>query len=449
MSIDLSELKRSDFPTCVRKGLARLEEVLHLPPGAKYHELQQHIMDQFVFCCRDSSSKIRAIGPVEELVVVRELSQYLGKMVDTASRNSLFITLFHPSAHDPRIPHKLRILSALVSLAIATHNVSVLEATAVWMQQMCCLSGWSGEVCRGLVQDYFQLTPSAPPHFAAALRALPTMAPLFTANLITTLSQLYAKIGSGEMCERPPDALVSTIVWWLKGSPGLPPHLALVPLTHPLPGVSLPMTAVPPLAPLMKWCVEAPFFEQTSDSSETLPRKTKMLKTETELDKAAVCTTPSSSSSPPPPSASASSPPASKAPPSSETTADLYSQLHLSILQTLQNVPSVRARMTQKQVLCPKHVTSVVDAVSERIRNANNSSCSSGTTSSSNNDNTNGQVVDEEATDTALNRLAQIILVALQTESLSGSLSDMWDSLHRLPKKNRLISTLLSSREAR
>lgn len=80
------------------------------------------------------ASSLQAIGPVEELVVVRELSQYLGKMVDTASRNSLFITLFHPSAHDPRIPHKLRILSALVSLAIATHNVSVLEATAVWMQ---------------------------------------------------------------------------------------------------------------------------------------------------------------------------------------------------------------------------------------------------------------------------------------------------------------------------
>lgn len=80
------------------------------------------------------ASSHQAIGPVEELVVVRELSQYLGKMVDTASRNSLFITLFHPSSHDPRIPHKLRILSALVSLAIATHNVSVLEATAVWMQ---------------------------------------------------------------------------------------------------------------------------------------------------------------------------------------------------------------------------------------------------------------------------------------------------------------------------
>ncbi|KAK8391140.1 hypothetical protein O3P69_017058 [Scylla paramamosain] len=440
MSIDLSELKRSDFPSCVRKGLYQLEEVLHMPHVPHHHELQQHIMDQFVFCCCDSSSKIRAIGPVEELVVVRELSQHLGKMVDTASRNSLFITLFHPSSHDPRTAHKLRILSALVSLAIATHNVSVLEATAVWMQQVCCLSGFSGEVCRGLVQDYFQLTPSAPPHFAAALRAMPTMAPLFTANLITTLSQLYAKIGSGEMCERPPDALVSTIVWWLKGTPGLPPHLALVPLTNSLPGVSLPMTAVPPLAPLMKWCVEAPFFEPTNDSSETLKRKVKMMRTETELEKATVGPSPSSSS-PPPSSSTSSSPPVSfKSPPLSETSSDVYSQLHLSILQTLQNVPSVRARMTQKQVLCPKHVTSVVDAVSERIRSSTGSSSSS---------NTNNQMVDEEAIDLALNRLAQTILVALQTESLSGSLSDMWDSLHRLPKKNRLISTLLSSREAR
>lgn len=109
-----------------------------------------------------------------------------------------------------------------------------------------------------------------------------------------------------------------------------------------------------------RWCVEAPFFEQTSDSPEPLPQKTKLLKTETELDKATIGSTPSSSSSPPPPSSSASSPPASfKPPPSSETMADLYSQLHLSILQTLQNVPSVRARMTQKQASMRKHRSGV------------------------------------------------------------------------------------------
>lgn len=409
MSVDLSELKRSDFPSCVRQGLRKLEEVLHMPPAVHLHDVQQHIMDQFIFCCKDSSSsKIRAVGPVEELVVVRELGQHLGKIVDTASRNSLFITLFHPSSHDPRTPHKLRILSALVSLAIATHNVSVLEATAVWMQQVGCLSGWSGEVCRGLVQDYFQLSPSSPPHFAAALRALPSMAPLFTANLITTLSQLYAKVGSGEVCECPPETLVSTVVWWLKGAPGVPPHLALAPLTHPLQGVSLAMTAVPPIAPLMKWCVEAPFFENTENGSEPQGRKSslpKLMEAEGLFEKSM----------------------SAKASPSESN--DLYSQLHLSILQTLQNVPSVRARMTQKQVLCPKHVTSVVDAVCDRIR-----SCGSEY---------------EEAVNMSLDRLAQTILVALHTESLSGSLSDMWDSLHRIPKHNRLISTLLTTREAR
>ncbi|KAK8740757.1 hypothetical protein OTU49_002690 [Cherax quadricarinatus] len=409
MSVDLSELKLSDFPPCVRLGLRKLEEVLAMPPAPHLHDVQQHIMDRYIFCCRDSrSSKIRAVGPVEELVVVRELGQHLGKIVDTAARNSLFITLFHPSSHDPRTPHKLRILSALVSLAIATHNVSVLEATAVWMQQVCCLSSWSGEVCRGLVQDYFQFTSSSPPHFAAALRALPTMAPLFTANLITTLSQLYAKVGSGEICERPPETLVSTVVWWLKGVPGLPPHLALAPLTHSLPGVSLPMTAVPPIAPLMKWCVEAPFFENTNNCSESQGRRSslpKLMEAEGFFDKAT----------------------SAKLGPSEST--NLYSQLHLSILHTLQNVPSVRARMTQKQVLCPKHVTSVVDAVCERIR-----SCGP---------------ENEEVINMSLDRLAQIILVALHTESLAGSLSDMWDSLHRLPIKNRLITTLLATREAR
>ncbi|XP_068204426.1 integrator complex subunit 15 [Palaemon carinicauda] len=411
MSVDLSELKRSEFPACVKQGLRKLEDILHMPNVSHQQDIQLQIMDHFIFFCRDSSSsKIRAVGPIEELVVVRELAQYLGKIVDAASRNSLFITLFHPSTHDPRTQHKLRILSALVSLAIATHNVSVLEATAVWMQQVCCLSTWSGEVCRGLVQDYFQLTPTAPQHFAGALRALPTMAPLFTANLITTLSQLYAKVGSGEVCEQPPDALVSTVVWWLQGNLGAPSHLALAPLTHPLPGVSLPMTAVPPIAPLMKWCVESPFFDKPTvvyapfESPARRASLPKVIEAETLYE---------------------------KNPGKVQTTecTDQYSKLHLSVIQTLQSVPSFRDRMTQKQVLCPKHVTSVVDAVCERIQNSSEKQ--------------------SEAVNMSLDRLAQTILVALHTECLSGSLSDMWDALHRLPTKNRLITTLLSTREAR
>ena len=58
------------------------------------------------------------------------------------------------------------------------------------------LNGWSDDVCRRLVQDYFQSGVNAPIHFTTALKSLPGATPLFTANLITSIVQLYAKIGN-------------------------------------------------------------------------------------------------------------------------------------------------------------------------------------------------------------------------------------------------------------
>lgn len=430
MAVDLNDLKRADFPSCVRLGLRKLEDVLPMPSTPHTLEIKQFIIDDFILTtyCRDpKGSKVRAVGPIEELIVVRELSQYLGKMLDSATRNSLFMLLFHPTSNDPRTPHKMRILSSLISLAITTHNVPVLEATAVWMQQMCCLSVWCCDVIRGLVQDYFQLNPSSPTHFARALKALPAKAPLFTANLITTLTQLYAKLGSGEVCERPPESLVVTIVYWIgQGSgPGSMqgtalssyPQLALAPLTHRLPGIPMPMTAaaVTPISTLFKLCVEAPFFAnekgiEAMKSSQRVVGAQKLL-TEGDIikfDKVMPGKPPGSNSCEKP---------------------ELFSQLHLSLLQTLQSVPAMRATMTQKEVLCSKHVVSVIESVNERIQMS-------------------GPDLDE-AMNTSLDRLAQTILVALHTQCLTGSLTEMWSALHRLPTQNRLVATLLASKDGR
>ncbi|CAL4059692.1 unnamed protein product, partial [Meganyctiphanes norvegica] len=426
MSVDLSDLKRAEFPSCVRLGLRKLEENLmsHAPP---LHIGQKYRVEDYIFKPLLIIIRIKAVGPIEELIVVRELSQYLGKMMDSATRNSLFMVLFQPSSNDPRTPHKMRILSSLISLAITTHNVPVLEASAVWMQQMCCLSVWCCDVIRGLVQDYFQLNPSSPTHFARALKALPALAPLFTANLITTLTQLYAKLGSGEVCERPPESLVVTIVYWLtQGGPGSLqgtataissyPQLALAPLTHRLPGVSLPITAVPPIATILKWCVEAPFFEnrqgiEAMKSSQRVVGAQKLL-TEGDLTKFDKVI------------------PGKMSVNTSCEKPELFSQLHLSLLQTLQSVPAMRATMTQKQVLCPKHVLSVIEAVIERIQMCGPDQ--------------------DEAINTSLDRLAQTILVALHTHCLTGSpgsLTEMWNALHRLPTQNRLVATLLAKNE--
>ena len=68
---------------------------------------------------------------IEELVMVKEISAYFADIADEDARNKLFITVFQVSSSRD---HRLEILSRLLSLAVATHNVSVLESAAVWMQ---------------------------------------------------------------------------------------------------------------------------------------------------------------------------------------------------------------------------------------------------------------------------------------------------------------------------
>ncbi|XP_076038810.1 integrator complex subunit 15 [Oratosquilla oratoria] len=402
MSVDLGVLLRLEFPTCVREGLRKLEEVIKLPTSSQQHGTQQYIMDEFIFCFKDHKiGKPKPLGPVEELAIVQQMAHHIGESVDAASQNTLFITLFHPAANDVRTPHKLRILGSLVSLAVVTHNASVLEATAVWLQQVCCLSSCSGEVCQGLVRDYFLPNPSSP-SMPSPLTPLPSIAPLFTANLITAASQLYANLGTGNICVVPPLPLVRTFASWLCTHP----HLALVPLTQPLPGISLPMTAVPPILTIVKLCVESPFFlryhaqTQSPLPSSRRPTLTKITQDMVKVEgkegwKEDV-----------------------------QEAEELYSKLHLSMLKTLQSVTTVRCRMTQRQVLCPKQVLSMIEAVSERVKQCKSS--------------------DQDCLQLSLDRLAQVILVALRTDCLSGSLGDIWKAFRTLPS-NRLIRTLLDT----
>ena len=75
------------------------------------------------------------LGAIESLIMVREIGDYMARINDPGARNVLFIALFHPgTAKDPRITQRLPVLATLISLAVATHNVGVLEAAAVWMQ---------------------------------------------------------------------------------------------------------------------------------------------------------------------------------------------------------------------------------------------------------------------------------------------------------------------------
>ncbi|KAL7631196.1 UNVERIFIED_CONTAM: hypothetical protein RMT77_018504 [Armadillidium vulgare] len=367
----------SKFPECISQGLQKLEEIIKLPSTSQLHKLQQQIIEERIlnYQYQDPSSGVKSISPIEELVIVRCIAQYLANIFDPATRNSLFITLFPAVSNEPQTLPQLRTLMSLVSLAVATHNVAVLDATAVWMQQVSCFSVRCCKLSFNLNQDFFQSNIETPEHFMKALKSLPTATPLFCANLITSLAQVYAKVGTNEFCKEPEPHLVKIIIYWLKANP----FIILTPLTTSLPGISLPMTAVLAISPLSKWCIEAPFFSQNKTLSEN------------EVE-----------------------------------TKDLYSELHFLLLETLQNVSAIRSQMTQREVICAEHIKNIADVLVQRFNSCKK--FSPGT----------------NARETSLNRLAQIVLVALHTNCLSGRLSEMWNSLKKLPGTPRLMKMLFN-----
>lgn len=59
------------------------------------------------------------------------------------------------------------------------------------MQQIGCTSKFSVELAKGLINDYFVLLPSS----SVKLQDLPAKAPLFTANFLTAVSEIYFTVG--------------------------------------------------------------------------------------------------------------------------------------------------------------------------------------------------------------------------------------------------------------
>lgn len=102
---------------------------------------------------------------------------------DTAL-NAIFMTLF-PQFGAP--PQRTNMLVSLVSLAISTYCNLILQSAGVQMQQLGCSSKYSSQLADGLVKKFFTFISAE----NTSLHLLPENAPLFTANLMTSLSELY------------------------------------------------------------------------------------------------------------------------------------------------------------------------------------------------------------------------------------------------------------------
>lgn len=434
---DKQSLRKTDFPGCAREALAKVEQLCvpqagGKPPSAKEMDLAMEIMAEFIFCEVDRRGNPRKLSCIQQLQLAQLLCDYFsgvqpgvpgpsthqGPQGDTA-RNTIFLSLFPPTTSKGRA----QALVQLVSMAISTNNQPVLDSTGIWMQQLGCTSKLVLQLAEGLVKDYFVLVPKA----VDCLQDLPTLAPQFTANLLTTIAEMYASSEHKDGFSPPPGALLEVVTLWVSDNPGLCLAALLVNMQPLLPLGSIPMAALTPFAGLFKWCVLSPLL-----TSEYLKNS---------------CEVSNGSSN-----SSATSKPGSKkeGDNSSSQNVDfpmkecpLYSQLHLALLESLvENVyPSVNRANNVKDVVSVQHLAGIVEPVqnwhtkrlklSEKVPPELSQE-------------------DHEVLELALDRLGQSVQVALAANCAYGNkqyLLTQLESLKHLPE-SRLLRIVLKTHQA-
>ncbi|XP_033323365.1 integrator complex subunit 15 isoform X2 [Megalopta genalis] len=241
-------LRKLDFPYCAREALCRIE-ILCGRPG-KQMDLQLDLISEFVFGEIERRKKRNSTIAIQELQLIEVLSDFFQSPGGSAAvRNAVFLSLF--PADSPRN----KILGNLVSLAIATQNKAVLNATGIWMQQLGSTSTQSVGLARHVLNDYFVLTPKS----IDKLKQLPVLAPHFTANLLTAIGEVYEE-------KDPPTELLRLVGEWIDENPSL----LLTPLMDnpALPTGGIPMTPITPIAGLFRWCILCPLRLKNTENCQ-------------------------------------------------------------------------------------------------------------------------------------------------------------------------------------
>lgn len=188
------------------------------------------LMSEFVFGEIEKRKKRNMTVALQELQLIEVLSDFfLSPGSSPAVRNAMFLSLF--PAESPRC----RLLGNLVSLAIATQNNAVLNATGIWMQQLGSTSSQSVALAKHILDDYFVIAPKS----IDKLKQLPSLAAHFTANFMTAVGEVYKD-------KNPPTDLLKLIGVWIDENPGL---LVIALMDNPaLPTGGIPMTPITPIA---------------------------------------------------------------------------------------------------------------------------------------------------------------------------------------------------------
>jgi len=217
--------------------------------SGKQVDLQMDLISEFVFGEIERRKKRNATIAIHELQLIEIMIDFFQNPGGSpAIRNAMFLSLF------PADSFRHKILGNLVSLAIATQNKAVLNATGIWMHQLGSTSPQSVGLAKHLLNDYFVFTPRS----IDKLKQLPVLAPHFTANLLTAIGEIYED-------KDPSTELLSLVSEWIDENPSL----LLTPLMDnpALPTGGIPMPPITPIAGLFRYSL----YCENYDYNKTVP----------------------------------------------------------------------------------------------------------------------------------------------------------------------------------
>lgn len=278
-------------------------------------------------------------------------------------------------------PVQMNMLSQLVSMGIAVKCKHLLNCVASWMEHHEFNSPSVLWLVKSLVQDYCLLVPGA----TSVLQDLSNISAKFSCNFITALTKIYSFEGSTSKC--PPLNLIELVTDWVSKSKTL--CLQSLVVDESLSGLSqnnarglLELQQHSPILGLSKWCIMAPLFLDNQTSTESS-------KSDSSESKNITIT---------------------------------LAKLHLGIIQTL----IASEEQFYRDFLNAKEVMSIAENLSVKSKQSDQTES------------------ENETVQTAIERLAQVVQVAMAVGALSLRYED--DLLHmaQLFPSNRIFEIILS-----
>lgn len=247
MSNILKRLSYMDFPECTQEALHYLSRCLRKEAGSipglggGGEDYAVEVSRDFIHFAR-SPKRLTAI---QELQLLEILCSYIAEQRET-ERNAVFGIMFHG---EPALL-KVNLLTKIVSMAMSIRCTPVLDCTALWMQEQGCDSEPVRCMAKSMVNDYCQLFPGVIPTF----HALPSISPLFACNFIAAVTSLYP---CNSIDDIPPETLVEHVTNWISSDSNLC-SMSM----HPPSGVGnyrmFTYHASSPFPGLTNWCVKGP-----------------------------------------------------------------------------------------------------------------------------------------------------------------------------------------------